>query len=102
MLLPALQSARHAHEPLAWKRATLYRASVSGATEIYSANIEGVERKFTVEKAAPHRILRWETSAGERAELLKSTRLKYWQLNKEGGEAALAQLGLHRRPPRTP
>ena len=102
MLLPSLQAARHAHQPLAWKRATLSRTSGGGATEIYSARIEGFERKFTVEKAAPHRILRWETSAGEHAELLKSTRLKYWQMNKEGGEAALAQLGLRRRPLRTP
>lgn len=102
MILPSLQNARHAHQPLAWKRATLSRTSTSGATEIYAANIEGVERKFTVEKAEPHRILHWESSAGERADLLKSTRLKYWQMNKEGGEAALEQLGLHRRPPRTP
>ncbi len=102
MLLPSLQAARHAHQPLAWKRATLSRTSGGGATEIYSAKIEGFERKFTVEKAAPNRILRWETSAGEHAELLKSTRLKYWQMNKEGGEAALAQLGLRRRPLRTP
>lgn len=102
MLLPSLQSARHAHQLLAWKHATLSRNSAGNATEIYSAKFEGFERKFTVEKAAPHRILRWETSDGERAELLKSTRLKYWQMNKEGGEAALALLGLHRRPARTP
>jgi len=102
MLLPALQSVRHAHKPIAWKRATLSRMPGGPTTEIYSANVEGFERKFTVEKAAPHRILRWETSAGERAELLKSTRLKYWQMNQEGGEAALEQLGLHRRPARTP
>ncbi len=102
MLLPSLQAARHAHKPLAWKRATLSRTSAGNNTEIYSAKFEGFERKFTVEKAAPHRILRWETSAGEHAELLKSTRLKYWQMNQEGGEAALAQLGLRRRPARTP
>ncbi|MEO8131214.1 MAG: hypothetical protein ABJF23_28980 [Bryobacteraceae bacterium] len=102
MLLPALQSVRHAHKPIEWKQATLSRTAGSGDTEIYSAKFEGFERKFTVEKAAPHRILRWETSAGERAELLKSARLKYWQMHNEGGEAALAQLGLHRRAARTP
>jgi hypothetical protein len=102
MLLPSLQSSRHAHQPLAWKRATLSRFAGTGNTEVLSVKVDSFERKFHVEKAVPHRIVRWETSAGERGELLKSARLKYWQMNKEGGEAALAQLGLHRRPPRTP
>jgi hypothetical protein len=102
MFLPSLQSSRHAHQPLTWKRAVLCRSAGDANTEVFSAKVDGFERKFHVEKAAPHRILRWETSTGERAELLKSSRLKYWQMNKEGGEAALAQLGLKRRPLRTP
>ena len=59
-------------------------------------------RSFYVEQAAPHRIVKWESSTGEHAELLKSDRMKYWQMNAEGYESALSRIGLARRPPRTP
>lgn len=49
---------------------------------------------FSVEVEAPHRLLRWTTSAGESAELIAVRRLKYWELNKEGDEAILRDLGL--------
>ena len=59
-------------------------------------------RTIYVERAAPHRIVKWESAAGERAELLKSDRMKYWQMNGEGYESALSRIGLTRRPARTP
>jgi hypothetical protein len=59
-------------------------------------------RTFYVEQAAPHRIVMWESSTGEHAELLKSDRMKYWQMNGEGYERALSRIGLARRAPRTP
>ena len=56
---------------------------------------------FWVEVAAPHRLIGWESTDGERAELLASTRLPYWKLNGPGGEAELVKLGLKVRTPRT-
>jgi len=45
--------------------------------------------------------VRWESSTGERADLLGSGRMKYWEMNREGYESALQKLGLSRRPSRT-
>ena len=100
-MLPSLQSARHNHQPLDWKKAVLSRAS-KGETDVYSIQVTGgPTRTITVERAEPRRILKWESSDGERAELLRSARLKYWQLNHPGNESYLKQLGLSPRPPKT-
>jgi hypothetical protein len=61
--------------------------------------LDGVVRRYFVEKAPPRRLVKWEASSGERAELLGSSRMKYWEMNKEGGEQALKQMGLSRRGP---
>ncbi|MEJ7605396.1 MAG: hypothetical protein WKF37_03820 [Bryobacteraceae bacterium] len=58
---------------------------------------DGYRRTFYVEQAFPHRLIKWETSEGERAELLGSDRMKYWEMNAEGGEEALKRMGLTRR-----
>lgn len=101
-MLPSLQAARHSHRPLAWTNAVLSRAAGTVDTEVYSAAFEGgPTRTYVVEKAEPHRILKWESSDGERGRMLKSVRLKYWQLNRPGGESYLKQLGLSPRPPKT-
>ena len=55
-----------------------------------------------VERAHPHRIVKWTTSAGEQAELLGAERVTYWQMNGPGFESALSKLGMQPRPPRTP
>jgi hypothetical protein len=52
---------------------------------------------YYVEADAPYRIVKWESSTGERAELLGSDRMKYWEMNQEGGEQALKRLGLPNR-----
>ncbi len=97
--LRSLQYTRHAHKPIAWTSARLARP----AADSYTAEIkDGPKITFQVEPAAPHRILRWESTEGERAVLVKSERSKYWQLNKPEGEAELSKLGLRRRPARTP
>lgn len=101
-ILPSLQWARHSHHALAWTKAVLSRTAGKADTEVYTAAfVGGPTRTYIVEKAEPHRILRWESSDGERAQLLKSVRLKYWQLNHPGGESYLKQLGLSPRPPKT-
>ena len=111
-LLNSLQAARLQHRPLSWTPATLSRSaeteqvSVPAGTfevEVWSALLQsGPTRTFYVEKEAPHRVVKWESSEGERAELLGSDRMKYWQMKGEGQEAALEKLGLSRRPLRTP
>jgi hypothetical protein len=63
---------------------------------------DGSWRKYYVEAAPPHRLCKWEASDGERAELLGSERMKYWEMNREGGEQALGRMGLSRRGLRMP
>ncbi len=110
-LLRSLQHARLGHKRLAWTEATLRRETASRETavpagrfetEVWTAAIkDGPTRTFFVEKASPHRIVKWESSDGEKAELTGVKRLKYWELNSEKGEAALKNLGLSGRPRRT-
>lgn len=56
---------------------------------------------ITVEPAGEGRVLGWEVSNGEKATLIKSARMKYWQLNSPEGVSELTRLGLKVRPPRT-
>ena len=56
---------------------------------------------ITVEPSGEGRVLGWEVSNGEKATLIKSARMKYWQLNSPEGVAELTRLGLKVRPPRT-
>ena len=63
--------------------------------ELYTLTIAGKSTTtYAVERAAPHRLVRWEVDSGERGELTGTTRLKYWQTVAEGDEALRAQLGL--------
>jgi hypothetical protein len=115
-LLTALEEARIRHRPLRWTHATLARAVSTTRREVPAGSFEvrrasvriaedsGVERAWTfwVEEAHPRRLVAWESSSGERAELLGSERLAYWQLHDNGDEELLTRLGLVPRPPRTP
>ncbi len=51
-------------------------------------------RVYEVERASPRRVLAWETSTGDTAELLSTERLAYWSLNAPGDERYRAELGL--------
>ncbi|HYM81866.1 MAG TPA: hypothetical protein VEY91_10735 [Candidatus Limnocylindria bacterium] len=108
----SLLTSRVTHRPAVVTRATLARLGGTSRVTVPAGTFE-VERRtvaidggatwtFVVEKAAPHRVVSWESSDGERAELLASERLKYWEMNGPGGERALARLGLRPRPLRTP
>lgn len=109
--LPYLTSAEHSKETLVWKQAQFKRSKVLRKipvgqeqieAEVFTVQvIDGVKKEFTVEKFGARRLLRWEFSNGERGTLIKSARLKYWDLKTKGGEEALKQLGLIPRPPRT-
>jgi len=111
-LFGSLRTARLTHRPLEGGRVTLARAAAATrvtvpagtfAVERRTAAIEGgLSWTFDVEAAEPHRIVQWESSEGEKAQLLASDRLQYWAMHDPGGEAALAKLGLKPRPMRTP
>lgn len=112
-VLLSLQHVRDRHVPVSWVKATLTRNAKpevitvpagSFPVEAFTAVLPHVTRTFYVETARPgtaRRIVKWESSGGEKAELLASERLKYWELNKPGGEAALRKLKLAARPKRT-
>lgn len=110
-LLMSLAVSREAHKPLVWRQATLSRAASPAtvsvpagtfAAEAWTAEIDGASRlTFLVEAAGARRVIQWESSRGEKAQLLGSNRMKYWELNKPGGEGALKKLGISPRPRRT-
>jgi hypothetical protein len=111
-IVTSLEIARATHKPVQLAAATLSVAPDTLSIEvpagryrvrIHRAEIEGGgARTYWVETAVPHRVVKWESSDGERAELLGSDRMKYWELNREGGEHALSRLGLTRRGARMP
>ncbi|HSL83004.1 MAG TPA: hypothetical protein VLF66_09515 [Thermoanaerobaculia bacterium] len=114
-VLTSLERSRLRHRPAAWEEAELWRSGESREVEAPAGTFEVEEARatlrgatgertwtFQVEKAPPHRIVAWETSDGERAELLGTDRLPYWELNGPGGEEYLERLGLSPRLARTP
>ncbi len=65
----------------------------------------GVTYKFVTEKLPPHRILSWQADykgMSEKGELIKSKKLKYWEMSGPKDVPRLKELGLNPRPPRTP
>lgn len=106
--LPTLKSSRFEHQPLGWREVRLSRSadvtsiSVPAGTfavEVFEAAIQGGRtRTYYVERDFPNRIVKWESDDGESAEMLKSIRAKYWQMNDLASEAKLADLGLPYRP----
>jgi hypothetical protein len=110
-LLRSLETVRLLHQPLAWSEATLSRGLKPETVRVASGEFQGEmwqvngENGFVLqiwaEQAAPHRILRWQSSSGEKAELTGSARMKYWTLHSEGDEGLLKQLGLMPRPRRS-
>jgi hypothetical protein len=125
-LLRSLEVARLQHVALTWDEAQLSREKDPVKVEVpagaFTCDVARAEitraggaasapgaklapaRSWTihVERDAPHRVVRFETSDGKLGELVASARLEYWKLNQAGGEAELAKLGLAPRPPRTP
>lgn len=109
-MLSALQAVRDTHHAAEWTQAKLSRMNMlpkvtvpagTFAVEAWRAESPDLILTIYAEKAAPHRIVKWETSKGEKGELLSTERMKYWQLNAPGGEQNLKKLKLAPRPPRT-
>ena len=117
--LPSAFRRRVAHRPLAWTMAKIERAGGTESIRVpagafaafrYTIRVEdGRQGTYWVEQAYPHRIVRWDwksassATAGrgfgpaegcDKGELLGSTRLPYWQLNRNGDERELRALGI--------
>lgn len=111
-LVRSLREARLLHQPETVRRATFARESAPVRVTVPAGTIEceratvavegGRTWTFWIERAAPRRLVQWECSDGEKAQLLGSDRLPYWTLHDEGGQAYLAKLGLTARGPRMP
>jgi hypothetical protein len=110
-LVRSLLVARLRHQPVAVERATLsrdrsaVRVTVPAGTfdtDVLRAAIGARTWIFHVERAAPRRVVQWQTGDGERARLVKSDRVAYWQMNAARDISELGRIGLAPRPPRTP
>ncbi len=111
-VLRGLEEARLLHRPVVAREAAFTRSAATHRVTVPAGTFETETRTvairdgrtwtFEVERAAPHRLVRWSSSDGHRAELLGTERLRYWEMN--GGEfrGAVAKLGLTPRPERTP
>jgi hypothetical protein len=107
-LLEGALGRRMGHHPPRWSGAQIERlaepeeievAAGTFQTMVYAvATEDGRMGTFHIETAYPHRIIRWEwmheDKLLERAELTGSLRAPYWQLNKNGNESYLEELGL--------
>lgn len=102
--LPSLEFSRHAHKPLRWGRARLLRelepekivvpAGRFDAEVFRVEEIDGFRTTYWVQAEQPRLLLKWESSSGEEAEMVKSARLKYWELNGPDGVRAMRDIGL--------
>ncbi len=109
-LLTSLQTVRDTHRGAHWTPATFSRSAdrtlitvPAGRfrAELWTVSAQDYEQKFWISTNSPHWVLRWESKAGEKGEMLSTIRAKYWTLNKPGGEQQLRRLRLNPRPPRT-
>lgn len=126
-LLRSLAVARLAHVPVEWDEATLSCETDSSVIEVPAGQFEvrtmrvniasaktkrswggqaitlpGRQWTIHVEEAPPHRIVQWLRSDGYEAKLTGSARLAYWQLNAQGKESMLKEIGLTPRAARMP
>jgi hypothetical protein len=80
-LLPRLRDVRESHQELSWNKATLARRAGTAKTQEYSVRgNNGRTETFLVETAAPFRIIHWQNSDGEHADLVNSSRMKSWDV----------------------
>lgn len=101
---PTLTEQRFRHVAPAVGRATLSRAvgtteqvvpAGTFVVETWTVAVDGgTTTTWWVEAAAPHRIVGWETSEGERAALRGVDRLPYWQMNRPENVPDRAKVGL--------
>jgi hypothetical protein len=112
--VPWLRSAlarRLNHEHTLWVRATISRSADTQILKVPAGQFEVESWRATdprstttwyVEAKGARRLIAWEVSDGERAELTGSVRSSYWNKNAEGDEVLRAQLGLRPLGPTDP
>ena len=94
-MMLALQVSRYKEGPARWEEALLSRMEVAPDFDEYKMAVGKRWRSFLVEKAAPHRVVRYNSSEGVMAVMLASKRMKYWELNTPEGEKELEKLKLN-------
>jgi hypothetical protein len=92
------------HLPAAWGEATVSRAPAEAPVKTALGTLHAITYTiaeaggdtiaFTVEEAAPHRLLAWKSSSGETGRILGSARLPYWQMHDNKSVKALELLGI--------
>ncbi len=110
-LLSSLKSLRLKHLEPEWKSAQFSRSGKTSeitvpagtfVVEVYRVEqAGGTFIEFFVEKSAPQKIIKWESSEGISAELVGVKRLEYWSLKDNNSSELLKQIGVSPRPPRT-
>lgn len=103
-MLKSLLTVRLLHQPLGIGEGTIERrreietqVTPAGTFKVFTYVVTspgGDRGTFHVEAAPPHRLVHYRWESGEEALLVGSKRLPYWQLNQNGKEALLQQLGL--------
>jgi len=96
-LVPSLWRVRQAHQSAEAVKATIKRSQVQLAGNTvtrFTLDARGYQRIIDIETNKPRRVLSWKTSRGEKAQLIKTSRLPYWKLNRPGDERYRAELGL--------
>jgi hypothetical protein len=102
--LPSLLHCRLHHQPLAWTSARITRSAETseltvpaGRFEVTTYTVEtadGRDLTFAIEAEVPWRLVRQTGPDGEELALKGSRRLSYWQLNRNGDETHLKDIGL--------
>jgi hypothetical protein len=107
-LLEALEDSRGPSSPAMHRTGELSRpkalfrfAGVDAAVRQLAIPGGGAVKKVYVDPKPPYRILGWESDRGERAQLIRSERIKYWDFKDLKSADMLSRLGLRQRPPRT-
>lgn len=101
-MLPSALFRRFAHQPagpmrtaLAWGKARTVTVP-AGSFEVRSLSWNRGETRcaLDIEVPAPHRIIGWSCTDGEKAQLTGSFRSPYWQKNRNGDEQLREKLGI--------
>jgi hypothetical protein len=101
--IPGVFFSRLSHRPLEPTRAVIARRAApvnvsvpAGDFSTMVYEVEAGDRRgvFYIENDWPHRIVRWEMAPDVRGELTGSKRLRYWELNREGDERYLREIGI--------
>lgn len=97
-LVPGLWERRKRHVPLAFTEGVLTKAGPEklGDKEAVKWTLEsvGTTTTYHVASAAPHHLLAWENSKGEKGVLIASVRSTYWEHNRNIDTPLRKKLGL--------